>query len=233
MRGRLLQEREIVKILLLEDDFNYRESVSEYLQSLGYEVDEAENGQVACDKIASGFYHLLILDIKVPFISGHEVIKYAKEIGLTTPIMIMTSLVDINDLAVGYELGCNEYLKKPFELAELKFRVNELMRKYHGKDDKNLIAIDDDSSLDTAKKQLKFKDKIIELSIKEFDLIECLLYHKNSFVGIETLRAEVWGDKEIDSADIRMHVLKIRQKTKPDFIVSSRGLGYKIDVKKP
>ena len=173
-----------MKILLLEDDFVYRESVSEYLESLGYEVDEAPDGKVACDKIAAGFYHLLILDIKVPHISGHEVIKYAKDIGYDAPIMIMTSLVDIDDMAVGYELGCNEYLKKPFELAELKFRVNELMRKYHGRDDKNLIAIDENFSLDTAKKRLKFKGEPVELSLKEFDIIECLLFHKNSFVGI-------------------------------------------------
>ena len=221
-----------MKILLLEDDFVYRESVSEYLESLGYEVDEAADGKVACDKIAAGFYHLLILDIKVPHISGHEVIKYSKDIGCETPIMIMTSLVDIDDMAVGYELGCNEYLKKPFELAELKFRVNELMRKYHGRDDKNLIAIDESFSLDTAKKRLKFKGEPVELSTREFGIIECLLFHKNSFVGIEQLRAEVWNDKEIDPADVRMHILKIRQKTTPEFIKSARGLGYKIDVSK-
>lgn len=221
-----------MKILLLEDDFVYRESVSEYLESLGYEVDEAPDGKVACDKIAAGFYHLLILDIKVPHISGHEVIKYAKDIGCEMPIMIMTSLVDIDDMAVGYELGCNEYLKKPFELAELKFRVNELMRKYHGRDDKNLIAIDENFSLDTAKKRLKFKGEAVELSTREFAIIECLLFHKNSFVGIERLRAEVWNDKEIDPADVRMHILKIRQKTTPEFIKSARGLGYKIDVSK-
>ena len=221
-----------MKILLLEDDFVYRESVSEYLESLGYEVDEAADGKVACDKIAAGFYHLLILDIKVPHISGHEVIKYAKDIGCETPIMIMTSLVDIDDMAVGYELGCNEYIKKPFELAELKFRVNELMRKYHGRDDKNLIAIDENFILDTAKKRLKFKGEPVELSTREFDIIECLLFHKNSFVGIERLRAEVWNDKEIDPADVRMHILKIRQKTTPEFIKSARGLGYKIDVSK-
>ncbi|QKF91846.1 response regulator transcription factor [Campylobacter sp. CCUG 57310] len=222
-----------MRILLLEDDFNYRESVSEYLQGLGYEVDEAPDGQVACDKIANNFYHLLILDIKVPHISGHEVIKYAKDIGLETPIMITTSLVDINDMAVGYELGCNEYLKKPFELAELKFRVNELMRKYHGTDDKNLLAIESGFVFDFIKKQLKFESNVIDISAKEIMLIECLLYHKNSFVSLETLRAEVWGDKDVDPADVRMHVRKIRQKTKADFIVSSRGLGYKINVKKP
>ena len=169
----------------------------------------------------------------MPHISGHEVIKYAKDIGYEAPIMIMTSLVDIDDMAVGYELGCNEYLKKPFELAELKFRVNELMRKYHGKDDKNLIAIDQNFSLDIVKKRLKFKGEPVELSTKEFEIIECLLFHKNSFVGIERLRAEVWNDKEIDPADVRMHILKIRQKTTPQFIKSARGLGYKIDVEKP
>ena len=209
-----------MKILLLEDDFAYRQSVSEYLQSIGYDVDEAANGQIACDKIAANFYHLLILDIKVPHISGHEVIKYAKDIGYEAPIMIMTSLVDIDDMAVGYELGCNE------------FRVNELMRKYHGKDDKNLIAIDQNFSLDIVKKRLKFKGEPVELSTKEFEIIECLLFHKNSFVGIERLRAEVWNDKEIDPADVRMHILKIRQKTTPQFIKSARGLGYKIDVEK-
>lgn len=221
-----------MKILLLEDDFNYRQSVSEYLQSLGYEVDEVSNGQIACDKIASNFYHLLILDIKVPHVSGHEVIRYAKDIGSQTPIMIMTSLVDINDMAIGYELGCNEYLKKPFELAELKFRVNELIRKYHGGNDKNLIPIDDKFTLDIAGKQLKFNGGTIELSSKEFELIECLLYHKNSFVSIETLRWEVWHDKEIDPADVRMYVRKIRQKTTPEFIISSRGFGYKLNVVK-
>ncbi|MGP1485442.1 MAG: response regulator transcription factor [Campylobacter sp.] len=220
-----------MKILLLEDDFNYRQSVSEFLQSLGYSVDEVSDGQSACDKISTNLYHLLILDIKVPNISGHEVIKYAKDIGCTAPIMIMTSLVDIDDMEIGYDLGCNEYLKKPFELVEMKLRVNELMRKYHGKDSKNLINIDADYSVDTLKKVLLKNQAQVELSSKEFDLIECLIYHKNSFVGVETIRAEVWNDKEINQSDIRMYILKIRQKTHSDFIVSSRGMGYKIVIK--
>lgn len=106
-----------MKILLLEDDFEYRSSVSEYLQELGYEVDECESGDVACDKIAANTYHLLILDIKVPEVSGEEVLRYARSLGLNTPVMMMTSLGDIDDLSQCYELGCNEYLKKPFHLA--------------------------------------------------------------------------------------------------------------------
>ena len=75
----------------------------------------------------------------MPGVNGHEVIKYIRSLNPNAPIMITTSLVDIDDMAIGYELGCNEYLKKPFELAELKFRVAELMRKYYGTDDKNTV----------------------------------------------------------------------------------------------
>jgi two component transcriptional regulator, winged helix family len=103
-----------LKILLLEDDFEYRSSVSEYLTELGYEVDECESGDAACDKIAANAYHLLILDIKVPEVSGEEVLRYARSLGLGTPVMMMTSLGDIDDLSQCYELGCNEYLKSPF-----------------------------------------------------------------------------------------------------------------------
>lgn len=149
-----------MKILLLEDDYSYRKTIAEYLESLGYEVDEASNGLEACDKIKDNFYHLLILDIKVPEISGHEVMKYAKSLNLNTPIMIMTSLIDIDDMEIGYSLGCNEYLKKPFDIAELKFRVNELMRKYYLKNDKNIIKIDDEFIITHHQKILNLKIKL-------------------------------------------------------------------------
>ncbi|PSM51328.1 two-component system response regulator [Campylobacter blaseri] len=218
-----------MKILLLEDDYNYRQSIKEYLEDIGYEVDEASDGLEACNKIKDNTYHLLILDIKVPEISGHEVMKYAKRLNLQTPIMIMTSLIDIDDMAIGYDLGCNEYLKKPFNLAELKFRVNELMRKYYARDDKNLITIASVFNYNTVNKTITNGDKTINLSSRELDLLNYLLYKKGSFVTINELISELW-DEEINSADIRMHVMKIRQKTADNFILSKRGLGYKLNV---
>lgn len=218
-----------MKILLLEDDYSYRKTIAEYLESLGYEVDEASNGLEACDKIKDNFYHLLILDIKVPEISGHEVMKYAKSLNLNTPIMIMTSLIDIDDMEIGYSLGCNEYLKKPFDIAELKFRVNELMRKYYLKNDKNIIKIDDEFYYDSSSKNIKFKDQIINLSQKENEILDYLLLKKDSFVSIDEMISELSNSYE--SVDIRMHIMKIRQKTSKNFILSKRGLGYKINVK--
>ncbi|WP_311337583.1 response regulator transcription factor [Campylobacter ureolyticus] len=218
-----------MKILLLEDDYSYRKTIAEYLESLGYEVDEASNGLEACDKIKDNFYHLLILGIKVPEISGHEVMKYAKSLNLNTPIMIMTSLIDIDDMEIGYSLGCNEYLKKPFDIAELKFRVNELMRKYYLKNDKNIIKIDDEFYYNSSSKNIKFKDQIINLSQKENEILEYLILKKDSFVSIGEMIDEILQDYE--SVDIRMHIMKIRQKTSKSFILSKRGLGYKINVK--
>lgn len=221
-----------MKILLLEDDLDYRESVCEYLQSLGYEVACASDGQQACDMIEGGFYQLFILDIKVPNLSGHEVIKYIKRLNIDAPIMIMTSLTDIDDMAIGYELGCNEYLKKPFELAELKFRVGELMRKYYSLNDTNTVNLDRGYSYNFSRKTLSKNGAIIELSAKETLLVECLLTRLNSYVNIEDIKELVWEGKEIDSADIRVHVLKIRQKTDNDFIISKRRVGYKINATK-
>lgn len=218
-----------MKILLLEDDYSYRKTIAEYLESLGYEVDEASNGLEACDKIKDNFYHLLILDIKVPEISGHEVMKYAKSLNLNTPIIIMTSLIDIDDMEIGYSLGCNEYLKKPFDIAELKFRVNELMRKYYLKNDKNIIKIDDEFYYNSSSKNIKFKDQIINLSQKENEILEYLILKKDSFVSIGEMISELSNSYE--SVDIRMHIMKIRQKTSKNFILSKRGLGYKINVK--
>lgn len=218
-----------MKILLLEDDYSYRKTIAEYLASLGYEVDEASNGLEACDKIKDNFYHLLILDIKVPEISGHEVMKYAKSLNLNTPIMIMTSLIDIDDMEIGYSLGCNEYLKKPFDIAELKFRVNELMRKYYLKNDKNIIKIDDEFYYNSSSKNIKFKNQIINLSQKENEILDYLLLKKDSFVSIDEMISELSNSYE--SVDIRMHIMKIRQKTSKNFILSKRGLGYKINVK--
>ena len=120
-----------MKILLLEDDYNYNESIKEYLELLGYEVDAFFDGESALDAIMQKCYYLFLLDVKVPKLNGHELIKYIKEANITTPIIITTSLVDIDNIAIGYELGCNDYLKKPFELKELELRVKELIKKHY------------------------------------------------------------------------------------------------------
>jgi len=219
-----------MKILLLEDDYNYNESIKEYLEILGFEVDSFFNGEDALDAILDNCYYLLLLDIKVPKLNGHELIKQIKELKNKTPIIILTSLVDIDNIAIGYELGCDDYLKKPFELKELELRINALIKKYYKTDSKSDIKLACGYVFDFIEGTLVIDNRTIILTQREQDLVRFLINRKNSYCEIESLRENVWEGKEISYADIRMYVRKIRLKTSQEFIKTSRGLGYKIDV---
>ncbi|MCD8545467.1 MAG: response regulator transcription factor [Epsilonproteobacteria bacterium] len=220
-----------MKLLLLEDDYNYNESIKEYLEFLGYEVDAFFDGESALDAIMQKTYYLFLLDVKVPKLNGHELIKYIKEAKITTPIIIITSLVDIDNIAIGYELGCNDYLKKPFELKELELRVKELIKKHYQTGNEGLFELACGLRFNFETGEIKKDDQTIILSSKEQELVRFLIRRKNTFCDIETLRENVWEGKEISYADIRMYIRKIRLKVGVEaFIKSSRGLGYKIDV---
>ncbi|WP_419777081.1 response regulator transcription factor [Malaciobacter marinus] len=219
-----------MKILLLEDDYNYNESIAEYLEDLGFQVDSFYDGEEALDAIVENSYYLLILDIKVPKLNGHELIKYINEMGNKTPILIMTSLVDIDNMTIGYELGCDDYLKKPFELKELELRVNQLIRSKYNTDKNSTYKLKDGYTFEFISGILRKDDIEIELTSKEIELVRFLIKNANCYCEIENLRENVWEGKEIHYADIRMYISKIRVKTSKEFIVSSRGLGYKIEI---
>lgn len=219
-----------MKILLLEDDYNYNESIKEYLESLGFEVDAFFDGESALDAIMEKCYYLFLLDVKVPKISGHELIAHIKNAGITTPIIITTSLTDIDNIAIGYELGCNDYLKKPFELKELELRINELIKKHYKTDNDGEFKLGCGFVFNFTTGELTKELINVNLTSKEQDLVRFLIQRKNTFCDIEVLREHVWEGKEISYADIRMYIRKIRLKVNDEFIKSSRGLGYKIDV---
>ena len=117
-----------MKILLLEDDYLYKVSIKEFLQELDFIVDDFENGDEALDAIFSNSYDLLLLDIRVPGMDGFTLLETIRKEELNTPIIILTSLTDITNLSRGYDLGCNDYIRKPFDLIELKFRIEQLIK---------------------------------------------------------------------------------------------------------
>ena len=108
-----------MKILLLEDDYLYKVTIQDFLDSNGYQVDDYDDGLEALDAIYSNTYALLLLDIRVPSMDGYEILKDIRSNGIQTPVIILTSLTDIQNLSLGYELGCSDYLRKSFELKEL------------------------------------------------------------------------------------------------------------------
>ncbi|RXK08061.1 response regulator transcription factor [Halarcobacter bivalviorum] len=218
-----------MRLLLLEDDIDYRESIKEYLESLSYQIDDFEDGEEALSAIYENKYHLLILDIRVPTLSGYELVKTIRENGDNTPVIYITSLTDINNLSLGYELGCNDYIKKPFSPKELKYRIEQLIKLFYANENSQKIRLKPNFTYDILKKELYLNEEVITLTKKENEVVFCLISNKNQYISIEQLRSEVWEDKYICEADIRVCIKKIRDKTSKELIKNQRGIGYKID----
>ena len=218
-----------MKILLLEDDYIYKVSIKEFIQELDFIVDDFENGDEALDAVFTNSYDLLLLDIRVPGMDGFTLVETIRKEGLNTPIIILTSLTDISNLSHGYDLGCNDYIRKPFDLIELKFRIEQLIKNSCFKTFDDFIQIVVDYEFDV-KKNILFKDDLqIDLSFKESELVSFLVQNRGFFVSIETLHERIWENKDISYSDIRMCIKRIREKTCKDFIKSKRFVGYKID----
>jgi DNA-binding response OmpR family regulator len=218
----------VIKILLLEDDYLYRVSIKEFLEELDFHVDDFENGDDAFDAIFENSYDLLLLDIRVPGMDGFSLVEYIRKEKLDVPIIVLTSLTDIKDLSKGYELGCNDYIRKPFDMIELKFRIEQLI-KNNFKTNEDLIEVDNSFKFDIKKTILYKNDEAIDLSQKESEVVALLVLNRSFFVSIETLHDRVWENKDISYSDIRMCIKRIREKTDKDFIKTKRYVGYKID----
>lgn len=218
-----------MKILLLEDDYLYKVSIKEFLQELDFIVDDFENGDEALDAVFTNSYDLLLLDIRVPGMDGFTLVETIRKEKLNTPIIILTSLTDITNLSRGYDLGCNDYIRKPFDLIELKFRIEQLIKNSCFKTLDDSIEIPPNYKFDV-KKNILFKDDLqIDLSFKESELVSFLVQNRGFFVSIETLHERIWENKDISYSDIRMCIKRIREKTCKDFIKTKRFVGYKID----
>lgn len=220
-----------MRILLLEDDFDYKNSIKDYLESLNYDIDDFENGEEALSAIYEKSYHLLILDIRVPGISGYDLVKNIRENNNNVPVIFITSLTDINNLSLGYELGCNDYIKKPFSPKELKYRIEQVIKAFYFSANESYIELNNGFFYEPLKKELIKEHIKVNLTKKESETIFCLITNKNQFVSIEKLRFEVWDDKYINEADIRVCIKNIRDKTSKEFIINQRGIGYKIERK--
>lgn len=218
-----------MKVLLLEDDYSYRSSIKEYLISLNFEVDDFENGQEALDSIFKSTYDLLLLDVRVPQVSGYEIVKIVRENDIEVPIILVTSLTDIEDLSTGYEVGCNDYIRKPFVLKELKYRINQTINNFHFKTSKSRIKLPQNYTFDLEKYELFHEEDNIKLTSIEQKILIFLIQRIGSYTTIPDMISAIWDEEFISDADVRMHIKRIRNKGSKELIQSSRGLGYKIE----
>ncbi|WP_200762621.1 response regulator transcription factor [Nitrosophilus alvini] len=212
-----------MKILLLEDDHLLRKHISKYLELKGHKVDSFADGEELLENANLYDYDFFILDINVPNFSGFDILEYIKGKHLDTPVIFISALVGIDDIKKAFKLGCSDYLKKPFELAELEIRMENILSKFHRE---NRIKFADNLEYDFDNKILYKNGKEIILSKKQNDIMNILLKNRGKVVPFETIADYVWGDTSIDYRTISSHLRDIRKQIGSDVVKNVRGVGY-------
>lgn len=199
-----------MKILLLEDDLILNEIIEEYLISQEHEVITAFSGNEAQDYLYSQIFDLLILDVNVPFVSGFELLKELRTQNIKTPTIFITSLNMVEDMQKGFDSGCDDYLKKPFELKELDLRINNIKRLFNITP-KELINISKDTFLDIQNLLIIKNNQKIHLAKKECEVLQYLI-NSSKTVSIEELSLNLWAyeDNPNDST-IRTYIKNLRK----------------------
>ena len=216
------------RILLLEDDVTLNETVTEYLEEQGYEVDSVENGEEAMDKIYENNYDLLLLDVKVPLMNGFDLLKEIREKKNTTPAIFITSLDSIDDLSEGYESGCDDYIRKPFALKELAMRMATILKRdfFHANSEK--IEIDTNIEYDIDSNTLFVDGEEVTLNKKESKLLKLFLQNQNQILSHERIYDAVWDyDESASEASLRTYIKNLRKILGKEKIVSIKKQGYK------
>lgn len=217
-----------MKLLLLEDDYLYKVTIQDFLIQSGYEVEEYEDGDAALEAIYAGQYAVLLLDIRVPGRDGYEILSQIRSDGIETPAIILTSLTDIDALSRGYELGCSDYLRKPFELKELQYRIEQVIRTQRFGSTHKRVQIDARYQFDIREERLLREGSEVGLSAIERRVVSHLVQNLGFFVSMGTLQEQVWEGKDITYADIRMCIKRIREKTDREFIQTKKLVGYRV-----
>ncbi len=220
----------MTRVLLAEDDPAISEPLARALRREGYEVDVHEDGPSALAGGQEG-PDLLILDLGLPEMDGLEVCRRLRSGGSTMPVLILTARADEVDTVVGLDAGADDYVTKPFRLAELLARTRALMRRtpHEAEESGPLIRLDPDA------RRAFVGDEELQLTVKEFDLLRVLMRERGKVVSREQLMREIWETAWLGSTKtLDMHVSVLRRKlgddaAQPRFITTVRGVGFRFE----
>ena len=217
------------KILLLEDDLNLSETVCEYFEEQGFDVICVYDGDDAISAIYENSFDLLLLDVNVPNKNGFEVLKEIRKEKNSVPAIFTTSLNSMDSLEEGYLSGCDDYIRKPFELKELLFRAQTILkREFSSKND--LINITPEITFNSISNELKQNDEEIKLNLKELKLLKFFLQHPNELLIHDRIYDYVWDyDEEYSDNSLRTYIKNLRKILGKDKIVSLKKLGYRFN----
>lgn len=224
------------KILIIEDEEKIARFVELELSHEGYETDKASNGREGLEKIESGGYDLVILDIMLPELNGIEVLRRARRTTYV-PVILLTARDSVTDKVSGLDMGANDYITKPFAIEELLARIRAILRSSEKaaekapeqaeKEEDGSILSCSGVEMNTDSHEVTYNGQPVELTNREFILLRTLMENKNVAMTREKLLCDAWGyDYYGETNIIDVYVRYIRHKTSDDVIKTIRGVGY-------
>lgn len=216
-----------MKILIAEDDEMIADILSRGLNRAGYPCECVYDGAEAAGLLDENRYDLILLDIMLPGADGYELMEYIKDFGI--PVIFITAKTRLEDKVKGFQLGADDYITKPFELAELTARVKAVLRRYNKIQDTISAA---GIEVDTLSRTVRKDGQPVELTAKEYELLLLFLRNRNIALYRERIYEEVWGGEfDPDSRTVDIHVARLKRKMGiEDFIGTVRGVGYRLEV---
>lgn len=218
------------KILIVEDEIDIREGISEYLSEVGYDVMVAEDGQEGIDLFKSNEFDLVLLDIMLPKINGFGVLSQIREIS-DVPVMMLTAMTDDYSQIMSFNEKADDYITKPFSVVVLHKRIEALQRRIQGRQQNNKW-IYKDVEVDFLGFCAKKDNNPVDLKPKDIKLLELLIKHKNQVLTRNQMLDSLW---EIDEAPadrvIDVYIKNLRKKLDLDCITTVKGIGYKFEDK--
>ena len=202
-------------------------AVSAGLQDGGYAVDWVRDGGEAELALANGVYDLALLDLGLPRRDGMDILKSVRRAGTKLPVLIITARDSVADRVAGLDEGADDYLVKPFDLDELLARARAVIRRHEGRPspERSYGVL----TIDPARRRVTFRETLVELSSREFAVLEALMKEPGAVVSRDKLEDAVYGwGEEVESNSIEVHLHHLRRKLAPELIRNVRGVGYRI-----
>ncbi|WP_321517270.1 response regulator transcription factor [uncultured Bacteroides sp.] len=223
-----------INVLLVEDEQTLSMIIKDTLEEKDFLITTAKDGEEGLRLFMQLRPDVLVADVMMPKMDGFEMVRRIRQTDKTTPVLFLTARSAINDVVEGFELGANDYLKKPFGMQELIVRIKSLVHRAFMEEKKNVMHTIGNYSFHSITQQLSFSGTSIELSHRESEILKRLCENKDQVVSTQNLLIELWGDDSFfNSRSLQVFITKLRHKLSLDQrirIINIRGIGYKLIV---